>query len=107
MKDVIDAIAIAIASLIGFAGVVAACIILSLVLAGCATTPGPVSVLASPPKPARLAPECTRADPAWAELPDRDVTQSELARLWRTNRGRYRAVIASRRVCRASVAAWK
>lgn len=72
-------------------------------LAGCAKAPGPVSVIADKPRTIKTAAECVSSDPAWSEVPDRDVKRAELARLWRENRQKYRTVIAARRVCRASV----
>lgn len=80
---------------------------LALVLPGCAMSPGPVAVTSEKLRPIRVPAECTSSDPAWAELPDKDVRQSELARLWRTNRWRYRSIVAMRRVCRASIEAQK
>ena len=79
--------------------------LLPLALAACAGTPPQPVIVSEPPTPIHVAPECLSPDPAWTDLPDRDVTQSELARLWRRNRQAYRSIVAARAVCRVSIRA--
>lgn len=70
-----------------------------LLLAGCAADqPVPYLGIGMPA-------ECTAADPSWVDLPDRDVTRSELARNYATNKERFRSVTRNRRICRAGIEA--
>lgn len=76
-----------------------------LLLAGCAAPEPPrvVAMAMEPPRPA-LPAECRAPDPGWEPLPkDRDVTVSEAARNYRTNKTRYRALTGRRAVCRAAL----
>lgn len=83
-----------------------AVLLLAIGLAGCGPDPKelPPVVLSSPPPTPSIAGECTSADPDWVELPDADARRSSLARNYRVNKTQYRALIAKRRVCRASLA---
>jgi uncharacterized lipoprotein YajG len=78
----------------------------ALLLAACAKDEPPQVVLVTqPPAPPSIAAECTDADAAWVELPDADVKRGEAARNYRTNKDRYRSLLAKRRVCRAGLKA--
>lgn len=84
----------------------AAIALLCLGLGGCPgqEPPAPYVVTVSPELP-RLPAECTSADPAWRDLPDRDAKSSEIFKNYRINKDAYGEIIARRRICRAGIAA--
>lgn len=80
-------------------------VVLAFAVAGCEKAPPEIVIVSAEPAAPVLAAECTDADPAWLELPDADVRRAEAARNYRLNKGRYRTLLAKRRVCRAALAA--
>lgn len=72
-------------------------------LSGCAQTPPPVTVVYREAKPIHLAPECDPShDPSWQELPETDVTRSQAAHNYRSNKLTAKQLGQLRRVCWAS-----
>lgn len=74
------------------------------ILAGCAPDAAPVVTMVEP-APVSLPSECTSGDPAWVNLPDKDVKRSEAAKNYDTNKRQYNRVLARRSVCRAAITA--
>lgn len=80
-------------------------VVLSLVLAGCATKKGAPVVAFADLGSSALPSECTIRDQAWVNLPDGDVRRSDAARNYRLNKSQYRRLIKRRAVCRAAIQA--
>lgn len=76
----------------------------ALALAGCDKDAVPIVTVVEA-EPVTLPPECTAADARWAPLPDKDVTRSEAARNYDTNKRQYFRIVARRAVCRAAIQA--
>jgi len=55
-------------------------------------------------KPLSVA-ECTSADPQWKELPDSDVTRSQISRNYQTNKEAFKSMRSNRAICRAGLKA--
>lgn len=79
----------------------------ALALAACDKAPPPEVVLVTAPAPEPVIPdECDPArDPAWQDLPDRDVRLSEGARNHAANKHAMARLKGLRRVCFAGLAA--
>jgi hypothetical protein len=73
---------------------------LAIVVSGCSGD-GPVVMtsLASAPT------ECTSSDPHWTELPDSDVTRSQAARNYQSNKEAFKSMRSNRAICRAGLKA--
>lgn len=80
--------------------------VLFAVLTGCKPeAPPPAVVTVERPLPV-LPIECSDArDSDWEPLPDRDVTRTEGARNYATNRARFRGIKSNRRICAATLRA--
>ena len=77
-----------------------------LVLGACGGPPQAPITVVQPEAPVVYLPrECTVADPAWQDLPDRDVRRSEGARNLAANRSAYKQMQGRRGVCRAAIGA--
>lgn len=69
-------------------------------LAGCSgDVPVVMTSLASVPT------ECTSSDPNWKSLPDSDVTRSQAARNYQTNKEAFKSMRSNRAICRAGLKA--
>lgn len=67
-------------------------------LAGCGGDP---TVWMKPIAPS----ECTSRDPDWKELPDSDVTRSQISRNYQTNKEAFKSMRSNRAICRAGLQA--
>ena len=76
--------------------------LLALALAACG--PGEVPEIAVAALEPSLPAECFAPGPAWAPLPEGDVTRREAARLWADNKARFALLKREKRVCRAALA---
>jgi hypothetical protein len=73
-------------------------LIAAVMLAGC-SNPVVVTSLAGVPN------ECLSSDPAWKQLPDSDVSRSEAARNYQTNKEAFKSMRSNRAICRAGLKA--
>lgn len=78
-------------------------ILATVALAGCGGNGVPVVMtsLATTQAPG----ECTSSDPRWTPLPNSDVTRSQAARNYQTNKQAFNSMRSKRAVCRAGLKA--
>ena len=72
-------------------------VLATVTLAGCADPTVWVKPLA--------VSECLSADPQWTDLPDSDVTRSQVSRNYQTNKEAFKSIRSNRAICRAGLKA--
>lgn len=79
----------------------AALCVVVVTLSGCSGDGVPVVMTSLAAAPT----ECTSPDPAWKSLPDSDVTRSQAARNYQTNKEAFKTMRSNRAICRAGIKA--
>lgn len=76
-------------------------VLATVALAGCGGDGVPIVMTSLAGTPT----ECTSRDPRWTPLPDTDVTRSQAARNYQTNKEAFNAMRYRRAICRAGIKA--